>query len=191
MFFFLFFLRKGVRKIDILGIDPGPEKSAYAMIDTDTGKLRTFGFFDAKDHGETVAWIDMSSPNFVIIEQIKNYGMPMSDFVLDTCRVSGALEAFCVLGGVPVVQIPRKTIITALCGLATAKDSNVKSFLLDYFRPHYPDCTGGGREPMTGTRKRPGPFYKFVGNPDLWAATAVAVYGSMHWRDIFESDNGI
>jgi hypothetical protein len=161
------------------------------MVDSKTRRLKAFGFFDAKNHRETIDYIDMASPNFVIIEQIKNYGMPMSDFVLDTCRVSGALEAFCVIGGVPVAQVPRKTIVTGLCGLATAKDSNVKSFLLDYFRPHYTDTMGGGREPMTGTKNNPGPFYKFVGNPDLWAATAVAVYGSMFWSGIFESYNGI
>jgi len=148
--------------------------------------MRHCGFFYAKEHDDTIASLAALSPSLVIIEQIKNYGMPMSDFVLETCRVSGALEAFCKLGDLPVAQAPRKTVVTGLCGVATAKDSNVKSFLLDYFRPHYPEASGGGKEPLVGTKARPGPFFAFRGeaNNDLWAAAAVAVFGVLKW-DIF------
>ena len=161
------------------------------MVNTETKKLTAFGFFNTETHQSTIDFLSLVGPNYVVIEQIKNYGMPMSDFVLDTCRVSGGLEALCELGGIPVAQVPRKTIVTALCGLATAKDTNVKSFLLDYFRPHYAEDFGGGSEPMTGSKSKPGPFYKFKGNPDLWAATAVALYGVLHWKDIFNGNHGV
>ena len=146
--------------------------------------MKAYGFFQADNNPATITGLKDLAPDYVIIEKIKNYGMPMSDFILDTCRVSGALEAFCRLSGLAVSQAPRKTIVTGLCGASTAKDSNVKSFLLDYFREYYTEATGGGRERLVGTKKRPGPFIGFVGkeNDDLWAALAVATYGVLNCK---------
>lgn len=177
----------------IVGIDPGPEKSHYAVCEKlgwESSFLEADYFLNSSPM-KNKALLEKISPDIVIIETVKNYGMPMSDEVLTTCRASGALEAICLMLAVDVKMVPRKTIVTSLCGEARAGDVNVKSFLTDYWLPSFKESDlGGGKNKAIGTPKAPGPFFGFrgEGNTDKWAALACATYQCIIAGKVKEDD---
>lgn len=152
----------------LLAIDPGPEKSAWVIMDEETGKLLRFAI---EDNNSFISGIRVQqTPSFknidhVAIEMIASYGMPVGAEVFDTCVWIGRF--FEALGtGVPLF---RKDVKLHLCGNPRAKDGNVRQAIIDKF-----PRTGGGKKPQIGTKSKPGPLYG-VAN-DVWAALGVAIY---------------
>ena len=95
----------------------------------------------------------------LVIEQMKCYGMPVGDDVLMTVFWSGRFaQAWRERGG-SVALLPRKTVVTVLCGSARATDANVSQRLRDIY----------GEK---GTKKNPGMLYGIKG--DMWSALAIA-----------------
>lgn len=147
----------------ILAIDPGPERSAYIIVDeTGTPDSAVFGI---ATNGELLLWLretKREGATHLVIEQVASYGMPVGADVFETVYWSGRFaEASRPL---PMQRIPRKAVVTHLCGSARAKDSNVRQALIDRF---------GGKERAIGRKAAPGPLYGI--HADLWAALAVAV----------------
>jgi len=178
----------------IMGIDPGPEVSHYAICEKKERKPSFLkgGHFMNNSPSKNKNFIRDEKVDLLVIEMVKNYGMPMSDHVLATCAASGAYAALGNMLGICVRLVPRKTIVTALCGSARANDANVRSFLTDYWLSLFDlDGLGGGQNRLVGTSKDPGPFSGFRGkaNSDKWAALACATYellGSEKVRDADE-----
>ena len=142
----------------IIGIDPGPIKSAYVVWD---GKvIHEFGkvenvptLIEDLDRLEHEHSIDE-----MVIEEIKNYGLPAGDTILKTVLWSGRLgEAW---GWDCLDFIMRKTIAAHLCGSARAKDGNIRQALIDRF------------EPDLQPRQRPKGMLKGI-SADVWQALAV------------------
>ena len=67
-----------------------------------------------------------------------------------------------------VYRIPRKEVVTALCGSSKANDASVRQALIDRY---------GGKEKAIGKKKAPGPLYGVT--KDVWSALAVAIV----WQD--------
>jgi hypothetical protein len=148
----------------VLAIDPGYERSAFVLVDTDPFRvleheigangplLVGLGILDATYH-----------PESVVIESLQSYGMPAGRELFETAWWSGRF--FQVLSDATVwqkVKIHRPTrpaIKTAVCGRTQGvRDANIRRALLDLYGPQ-------------GTRRNPGPTYGL--RADEWQALAL------------------
>lgn len=159
----------------ILAIDPGNVKSAWVEYDVESGSILSF----ADQENETVlarvaemgakrAEKGLSATiSLLVIEYPYPRGQPMSYQLVDTIFWIGR---FVQVWGHGWRAIDRKDVKLCVCGSANAKDPNVRTGLIARFQ-HL--ATGGGKEPVVGTKKEPGPLFGFAG--DLWAALGVAI----------------
>lgn len=137
----------------ILGIDPGPERTAYLHFRD--GEPGGFGIVA---NAEMLRILDgYKGP--VCIEIIASYGMAVGQSVFTTCRWIGRFQQ-AVAEPEAVHFLYRKQIVTHLCGSARAKDANVRRSLLDRF--------GGD-----AAAKKGGPLYGI--SKDVWSALAVCM----------------
>lgn len=140
----------------VLAIDPGPKKSAYIIWDGaaihDSEIIENHALLFALHH-------DSPTADVCIIEQIKSYGMAVSDSIFDTIFWTGR---FCEAWGTRGFfdRMPRLTVKMHICHNSRAKDSNIRQALIDRFGP-------------PGTKKQQGLTYGL--RADLWAAFAIAV----------------
>lgn len=147
----------------VLGIDPGPEESAYCVYDTETqlpgvrGKrvnhelLRDLGYLDA----DTLA-----------VEMVASYGMAVGAEVFDTCFIAGRVaQRWVDATSADWLRVFRRDVKLHLCGDSRAKDSNIRQALIDRFGP--------GKDRAIGRKASPGPLYGMAG--DVWAALGVAI----------------
>ena len=151
----------------ILAIDPGPEQSAWVLIDEDTLKPIKF----AKEDNAAVRDLLRGRrfgvyPDKIVIEQVASYGMPVGAEVFETCVWTGVFMEASRGKWAYVTRLPRKDVKLHLCGTTTAKDSNIIQALVDEF------ATGKGNRGK-GTKDEPGWFYGFSG--DIWQAYALGV----------------
>jgi hypothetical protein len=149
----------------ILAIDPGYEQSAVVRLDG--GRVT----FSETSPNQTVvhalSWLPEGS-DVVLIEQVASYGMPVGREVFETVHWAGRFHQTVFFNWddtTPVVRLPRKTVVTQICGSARAKDANVRQALIDRY--------GGSKAEAVGTKAKPGPLYGVHG--DQWAALALAV----------------
>ena len=144
----------------ILAIDPGPVQSAWVRWDGCTihGKGK-------EPNEQLIDWLRRyTAPNLLAIEQIKSYGMAVSDTVFDTVFWSGRFaEAWSPRKH---IRVPRMDVKMHLCGSSRAKDGNIIQALCDRFARGEPNR---GK----GTKSKPGFFYGF--SADIWQAFALAV----------------
>ncbi len=154
----------------ILGIDPGPEKTAIIEWDSKAEINLGHGIWKNEELSENLWYLNKDSgPYKVGIEMIASYGMPVGKEVFETCiwigRFRESLYRNC---GLVAFLIYRKEIKMHLCGSMRAKDSNIRQALIDRFD-------------VPGTKKNPGKLYGI--KADIWSALAVAVY-------LGDKDNG-
>ena len=144
----------------LLAIDPGPVESAFVFYDTDTGQPTEFG---KQENWIIRDWMsDLDRDHLIAIEMIASYGMPVGAEVFQTCVEIGR---FIELWGDELhVRVFRRDVKLHLCGLARAKDANIRQALIDRY---------GGKDRGVGRKANPGPLYGITG--DVWAALAVAV----------------
>ena len=142
----------------VLGIDPGPTKSGYAL----------YSGSSCLESGECdieamLTIVGVTEPCSVVIERVAHYGMAVGASVFETVFVSGQLfEAARVHR--ERARLPFMKVKMHFCHNSRAKESNVRQALLDRF---------GGRELAVGRKKSPGPFYGVKGH--AWSALALAV----------------
>jgi hypothetical protein len=163
-----------------LAIDPGPTHSAYIVVNDDLEPL----WFDKTTNEELLELRHLQTADHIAIEQIGHYGtgMPAGKDVFDTCIWIGRFwqaildydfHAELADGGLlrdpppSVTLIPRKTVVTYLCGNPKAGDPNITQALIDRFNP-------GGRNHGKGIKNDPEWFFGF--HSDIWSAYALAVY---------------
>jgi hypothetical protein len=163
----------------LLAVDPGPEKSAWVVYETNPGE-RAIVDFGIDENGimrqrlrpralparlgpgarDQCAFSGVSRhyfPEVLAIEMIASYGMPVGADVFETCVWIGRLiERW----GGPYQKIPRLQVKMALCHNARANDANIRAALIDHFG-------------KPGTKKAPGATYGVT--KDVWAALGVAV----------------
>ena len=143
----------------VLAIDPGPEISAYVLWDgeeiIEKEILANSFVLSAFDRLKNIA-------DRLAIEQIKCYGMVVSDSILDTIFWTGRFcENWFAKGG-RFERVPRMDVKMHLCHNSRAKDGNIIQALKDRFEP--------GLLP----RQRPKGVLKGL-KDDLWQAMALAV----------------
>ena len=161
-------MKKLVANNFVIGIDPGPEQSAY--VEFDGTHVWRRGIVPNK---ELCAMVDWFGPAPIWIEMIACYGMAVGATVFETCVRIGWLECVAQAAGSSVQRVFRKDVKLHLCQSPRAKDANVRQALIDRLGPQ-------------GTRKVPGPTYGVKSHE--WAALAVAVYG---WDMTFGQASGL
>ena len=154
----------------VLGIDPGPEMSAWVLWDGATvlnhqkeGNATLLGTL-ARD-----AFQRSDCLPTVVIEHIASYGMSVGAEVFETCVWIGRFWEAADHCLHPVSRLYRRDVTLHLCGQARAKDSNIRQALIDRF---------GGKEKAIGKKATPGPLYGI--KADEWSALALAIT----WRDL-------
>jgi hypothetical protein len=149
----------------VIGIDPGPEQSAFVMFDGKT--VMAHGILP---NSELEAQPTLWKHEHIFCEMIASYGMAVGASVFETCVWIGRFmsEAFSSSGR-DLHRVFRKDIKLHLCNSMRAKDANVRQALIDRLGPQ-------------GTKKQPGPTHGVRSHE--WAALAVAVYG---WDQTFGS----
>lgn len=150
----------------IFAIDPGNEKSAYALLD-ESLKPVEFGILDNDEMIEKVYSLPLDTKHSIleqsncdfVIEMVASYGMAVGKEVFETVYWIGRFYE----AGVwfrSRNRIYRMEEKINLCHDSRAKDSNVRQALIDRFG-------------AVGTKKSPGWFYGV--SKDVWAAIAVGV----------------
>lgn len=144
--------------MNLLAIDPGNTHSAYVVYDG--AKPIQFGKVDNE-------WLldRMRTKHFdashMAVEMIASYGMSVGREVFETCVVIGQLlEAW----SRPHTLVFRREVKLHLCGSPRAKDSNIRTALIDRY---------GGKEKAIGRKATPGVLFGI--SADCWSALAIAV----------------
>lgn len=155
----------------VFGIDPGPEEHAIVVWDPALRRvIRSHNYSTV----ETQALLSraVSDEDVVACEWIESFGMAVGQPVFRTVFEIGRI--CCSVSGVRLV--PRQEIKLHLCRDSRAKDTNVRTALIDSIG-------------IVGTKKNPGPLHGISSH--LWSALAVAVYAGdvpEAKREFFPSD---
>ena len=142
----------------ILAIDPGPEQSAYVW--WDGREIIHHIIYPNESFDEPICMVD--NRGTLVIEQIKSYGMAVSDSIFDTVFWSGRICQYWEDTVGAFERMPRMDVKMHLCHDSRAKDSNIRQALIDRFEPH-----------LVG-KQRPKGILKGIAK-DEWAALALAV----------------
>lgn len=143
----------------IFAVDPGPEKSAYAVLDSDLRPVE----FGILQNCQLLCKIAGWRQGSFVVEMVASYGMAVGREVFETVfwigRFYEAATHFRARDRVYRMEVKQN-----LCHDSRAKDANIRQALIDRFG-------------VVGTKKNPGWFYGV--SKDVWAAIAVGVT----WRD--------
>ncbi len=148
----------------IIGIDPGPVSSAYAVVCPDYS-IKAAAKVDNQTmrdilHGWREFHADASTEfDTAVIESIQSFGKPVGRETFETCYQIGRLQEICDNRGTQSVLIPRQEYANAICG-CQASDSKLRQALLLRF----------------GSDAKGQPLNALKGHSDLRSAYAVAVY---------------
>ncbi len=145
--------------MSILAIDPGNELSAFVILSG--SQLVEFGKVENQALLERLPYF-AATADHLAIEMIASYGMPVGAEVFETVRWIGRFEQ---AWGSSVTLVYRREVKLHLCGVANAKDGNIRQALIDRFGP--------GREKAIGLKRSPGPLFGV--SADVWSALAIAV----------------
>jgi len=142
--------------VEILGIDPGWEKSAYVVLSD--GVVIRKGIELNGEFANTMRAMALGANLQVAIEKIQSFGkkFPVGKHIFETCYMIGRIEE--IFRFKTVFRYPRKTIVTHCCGVATAGDPRVREAMIARY----------------GGIKKGEPMYGIVN--DLWSALAVCTY---------------
>src|SRR3982750_3232262 len=93
----------------VLGIDPGPEHSAYVL--WESGSVRDAGFIDNEALMHYLRSIEVHESDLCAIETITGYGMPVGKETFGTCIWIGIFqECWSRRSEQRAILVPRKEI---------------------------------------------------------------------------------
>lgn len=104
---------------------------------------------------------------YLVIEEVTSYGMPVGREVFQTVRWAAKFEQQALANRWSEDEMhymPRRDVKLHICGSSKAKDSNIRQALIDRF---------GGKEKAIGRKASQGPLYGL--KADEWQALALAV----------------
>lgn len=152
----------------ILGLDPGPTRSALVQVEPVRLAMPRVVWSDLAENDLILEWLRVNAydgAGELVVEEVESFGMPVGREVFQTVYWAGRFaEAWDREGG-KVVLLPRRVVKSWLCNSARATDATVRQALLDRYGP--------GRAAAVGTKRQPGPLYGM--RRDLWSALALAV----------------
>ena len=158
----------------IVAVDPGSESSGVVLYDPVCSEPVVYAAKVENDHllawlhakaipYDVAGWHHLTGFHVFVVEFPHARGMPASNDLFRTvwwvgrfAEAWGNHEAY--------VEIDRKDVKIAMCGVGNAKDSNIRAALIDRF---------GGKDRAIGCKRAPGPLYGV--KADAWSALALAV----------------
>ena len=152
--------------MNILAIDPGDEKTAVCVIDTETLKPVHFTISDNWYYESYLLMeiVKMYKIDIVAIEMISSYGMSVGRHVFDTCVWIGRFIQ--MLKKHSCNYVYRYEEKKHILGQISGNDKMIRRALIDRFAVH--DFKTG-----KGVRNNPDFFHGF--KKDVWAAYAVGL----------------
>ena len=146
----------------ILAIDPGPVRSAWLYLED--GKPTDFAI---SENEELLEKLETAMATWVVLEQVEAMGMAVGREVFETVFWTGRFYQAAYRAGWTTERLTRHAVKLHLCGVRTAKDSNIMTALIDRY--------GGieGKRAAVGLKASPGPLYGV--SRDVWSALAIAV----------------
>lgn len=158
----------------IWGIDPSPSKVPFVLVHAfdehdQAPNIILHGEPENVDEWEYLFEQHAQMGDVVVCEMVASYGLTAGASLFETCVTIGRLMHLVrdVIGG-DMLRVTRQQAKLCLCGRSAGKDANVRAAVLE----RYP-ATGGGANPVLGTKAQPGALYGIKG--DLYAALAVAI----------------
>lgn len=158
----------------IIAIDPGTEKTAWVVMDSDTRQIIDHGITDNHKMFEVLN-LAQGSPDVghhnvkhMAIEMIASMGMAVGQSVFETAVWIGRFIQEWITYGNTYELIYRADEKLHLCNNPRAKDSNIRVSILD----SYSIDEHGDRIDPVGNKRNPGPLYGI--SKDVWSAIAVA-----------------
>jgi hypothetical protein len=153
----------------VLAVDPGYRESAWVTYDGarihDHGIEPNEHLLDRLNGGMRGFGVVPPTINAVVFEQIESFGMAVGREVFETVFWTGRLYQAAGRITTRTERMTRREVKVHLCNSSKAKDSNIRTALIDRF--------GGSRESAIGIKAHKGPLYGITS--DKWAALAVAV----------------
>ena len=165
--------------MSIIGIDPGPEHSAWACwLGSNETSVSTGDIDNAEARGLFRWDFQLISTDTVVIEWLVPYNVPASKGVLNTCRWVGHFEDMAWQQGAHVVLVDRPTIVRHFCGNTSWKDKqgNRQAVTKPMVKQALYDRFGGDRKAAVGTKKKPGPLYGIKGDHQFDALACAVWY---------------
>ncbi len=150
----------------IFAVDPGPEQSALVVFDG--ARVERSDTLANQVLLDLISDRRRSSQDWLVVEAVVSYGMPVGAPVFETVFWSGRFVQSWTGYRAPLMpwaRVGHKEAKVTLCHSMKAKDGNIRQALLDRFGPT--------RQQAIGTKKSPGPLYGVRGHE--WSALAVAV----------------
>ncbi len=142
--------------MELMAIDPGPEKSAWVRMRA--GKATEILGFSIWLNDNLIECL--GTPDVLVIEQIASFGMPVGAEVFETVYWSGRFaQRVMDTNATEVHRIKRVDVKMAICKNTRAKDGNIRAALIDRYGGSAAIKKGGA---LHGVSK------------DVWAALAVA-----------------
>ena len=143
----------------IIGVDPGPKETGYAIMDTsdylplEAGKL---------PNAEFSVMLSMAPAEglHIACEGIQSQGMPVGKEVFETCFNIGEYRHIARVAAIPFFIYPRQEYARSICGCKQYGDAVLRKALIMRF--------GGDRKGE--------PLNLLKGDTDRRSAFAVAVY---------------
>ena len=162
--------------MQILGIDPGPEKSAWIIYNPETKSIGECGIDDNEHIRNLMKCCIFGEKSLLAIEMIASYGMAVGKTTFETCVWIGRFVELWLKNSERYLLVYRLDVKMILCHDSRAKDANIRQAIIDRF-----PASGGGATPQVGTKKQQGPLYGV--SKDIWSALGVAlaaikIYGS-------------
>lgn len=150
----------------IFAVDPGNIESGFIIYFPDTHTVGDMGVLENNDLLNVINQCSRGWHYDFAFEMIASYGMAVGKDVFNTCVWIGRFVQEAKPRKTELVY--RKEVKMHLCGTTKAKDANISQAIKDLF-PH----TGGGANPVIGTKKQPGPLFGVKSH--IWPALGVAL----------------
>ena len=161
----------------IIGIDPGPETSGYAVIETGTYNpprvLHTWD--DLTIAGVVGALRALTVRPIVAVEDVSSRGRFAGPDVVNTAKILGQIQRVLIDRAFRYEIVHPSTWRATICGNAGAKPAQIKACIREIYAPV---ATGGGADRYKGTKTKPGPLHAVAGG-HAWDALGVALHA---WR---------
>lgn len=178
----------------IVGIDPGPGNSAFAILDTDSWNVRYVWYGSNTELVKNVAFVippAIKEKPIVVYERMRQYEVGAGDSVFQSCKwygrfIEGFFHTYKSINNPRIFSMTSPDVKLALLGLSNP--SNAKVLVKRAVCEHFPQC-GAGATPAVGTKAQPGSLFVMRSVPKhCWDALAVALVMHMWLKGKYTGD---
>lgn len=158
----------------VIAIDPGPVTSAMVEIDPIDQSILGKEIMDNWDLLKILEHPTKSDE--LAIEDMSPMGKTTGRTVFNTLKWIGRFQQAFVQGyeEEKCALITRVEVKLKMCDSIICNDRDIRQAVIDYYtKITPPSLLGGGKTPLVGTKKNPGPLFGVA--RDLWQAIAVGL----------------